>query len=102
MKSQNFLLLLCVALIGYIAITSFKPQNKTYEHLIIMTEGSGFGKVFISIDGREHKILSFEKQIKGGWDFGPVINLVHSYENDGWELIETEIVGGNCSFRMRR
>ena len=42
------------------------------------------------MDGKEYNKLKLVKQIKGALDMNPLINLIHQYENEGWELMSIE------------
>lgn len=88
MKSKtSFFLIAAVSLIAIVLFSSqSKPESKKYQHLMIYSEHYDLDKVFISIDGKEYKELNLVKQINGPWDFNPMINLIHQYENEGWEL----------------
>lgn len=91
MKNNKIILVIVFALFA-IALFSFKPHpvTKGYYHLMIYTTHYDFDRVFISIDGKEYKELKLTKQVKGPWDFNPMINLIHQYENEGWELVECD------------
>jgi hypothetical protein len=53
---------------------------------MIYAEHYDFDNVLVSIDGKEYKKLKLTRQVQGPWDFNPIINLVHQYENEGYEL----------------
>lgn len=103
MKTNNSLLLLCVIAIIGIALYSFKPNptSKKFQYLLVYSEHYDSDKVFVSIDGKEYKKLDLQKQVKGPWDLNPIINLIHQYENDGWELVQLEN-NAYTSFYMRK
>lgn len=68
---------------------AFKPsQSKvSYQHMMILAEHYDLDDVYISIDGKEY---SHQKKLKresqGSFDMNPIINLIHQYEGEGWEL----------------
>lgn len=103
MKTKKTLVVLCVLALVAFTLYSFKSNNtpKRFQWLAVFTEHYDLDKVYISIDGKEYKKLDFQKQIKGPWDMNPLINLIHQYENEGWELVD---LNNNIytSFYMRK
>ena len=101
---KNKIIIVCITILVSVALISFKPhiQAKAYQHLFIYTTHYDFDKVFVSIDGKEYKELKFTMQIKGPWDFNPIINLIHQYENEGWELIECTAGSSDSFIRLRK
>lgn len=89
-----------------LVITSFKStgDNKKYEYLTILSENHDLDGVFCSVDGKEYKHYTYEKETKGVGDLNPLINLIHDYENEGWELISVELnsAKGSHGFWLRR
>jgi hypothetical protein len=95
----GLLVILGVALVFY----SFKAKtvNKKYQYLAVYAEHYDLDKVHVSIDGKEYKNLHLTKQIQGPWDINPLINLIHQYENEGWELMSLYNYE-ETSFNMRK
>jgi hypothetical protein len=89
---RNTLIVLCA--LAFIAFTLYSfninTASKRFQYLTVFTEHYDLDKVYISIDGKEYKKLDFQKQIKGPWDLNPLINLIHQYENEGWELVQLD------------
>jgi hypothetical protein len=81
-------------------LLSFQENStpKKYHHMMIYSEHYDMDNVFISIDGKEYKEMHLDKQIKGPWDFNPIINLIYQYENEGWEFYS----GGIQYYHLRR
>jgi hypothetical protein len=90
MKTTNTILLIGALALISIVLISFQmvPTTKSYQHIMIFAEHYDFDNVLVSIDGKEYKKLKLTKQIQGPWDFNPMINLIHQYENEGYELSE--------------
>jgi hypothetical protein len=106
MKKHILYLLLAanIFLVGLV-LTSFVPQHKniSYQHLIIIGWKLDLHHVFISIDGKNYEnTKSLNKEVKGDWDMNPLINLVHQYESEGWELQSFNTNGEFHSFWLRR
>ena len=99
-----YLLLTTLALI-YLTFTSFKSrsESKKVDHLFIYSEHHDLDNVYISIDGKEYRKLHFDKsQRKGNYDMNPIINVIHEYEGDGWELISGDMLPQSQFFRLQR
>lgn len=103
MKTKNTLLVISSLAIIAIALFGFQSNSSTkqYKYITVFTEHYDLDNVYISIDGKEYKRLDFQKQSKGPWDLNPLINLIHQYEIEGWELVtlDNKIY---TSFYMRR
>ncbi len=91
--------ILLIILLGLYAFKT-EPEAKNYQYLIANVDDDELEDVYVSIDGKEFKHLDFEKQSKGESDLNPIINLIHQYENEGWELVE--ILDENGSFYMKK
>ena len=103
MNTKKLIILISAIALIAIALFSFqpKPESKNYQHLMIYSEHYDLDKVFISIDGKEYKRLELTQQIKGPWDFNPMINLIHQYENEGWELYSC-FASGSSFYYLRK
>ncbi len=101
MKKNPLFVLFLLAIIA-IALFAFKPDTKvkTYQYLVVYVDDDELEEVYVSIDGKEYKNLNFKKQSKGENDLNPIINLIHQYENEGWELCE--ITDEDGSFYMKK
>lgn len=100
MKKQINIRTLVMTTIAFLAIISalaFKSTvGKKYQHMIIISENADNENVFISIDGKEYtRQKKLKREIQGPWDVNPVINLIHQYEAEGWEL---QSFSGNPNF----
>lgn len=63
------------------------PAKKSYQHMFIIAQHKDLDRVYVSVDGKEYLCLkNLKNQSKGIWDTNPVINLIHQYEGEGWEL----------------
>lgn len=88
---NRFSAILVVCLSSVCLLLAFKsptaPAKKSYQHLFIIYEHPDLDRVFISVDGKDY---SYQKRLKkesqGDWDMNPLINLIHQYEAEGWEL----------------
>ena len=100
----NYILLLSLLAVSVLTFLSFKPTqtSKKYQHMIILAVHADFDDVDVSIDGKEYSHTSFVKQTKGGWDFNPMINLIHQYEGEGWEMQSTTSTGVYHYFWLRK
>jgi hypothetical protein len=69
-------------------LLAFKPQvqNKSYHHLFFIAEHADLDDIRISMDGKEYSVVHADKQRKEIYDMNPLINLIHQYEADGWEM----------------
>ena len=88
-----------------LGLLSFKPANtgKQYQHMIIIAEHRDIDDVRVCIDGKIFRRLQhLNKQIQGVWDMNPVINVIHEYEADGWELQSFEGNGEFHNFWLRK
>src|SRR5690349_18394840 len=89
MKKQTLYLLagICISALA-LFLLSFKsaPSAASYQHITIIAEHSDLDGVNISVDGKEFSHTRFKPQSQGAWDMNPIINLVHQYEAEGYEL----------------
>jgi len=69
-----------------IAIIAFKPKpvKVSYQHIYIIAENKNLDVVNVSVDGKDFQRLKLGKQTAAPFDMGPLINLAHQYENDGY------------------
>ena len=63
-----------------------KPDKVAYQYIFIISEHPDLDGVYINVDGKDYQRLKFTKQTQGPCDMGPLINLIHQYENDGYVL----------------
>ncbi len=103
MKTKKMISFIGAIILIAIVLFAFKTQTvpKKYQHLMIYSIHYDLDKVFISIDGKEYKELKLTKQIKGPWDYNPIINLIHQYENEGWELVSCN-TNGSSFYYLRK
>ena len=105
MKNTKFFPLIILGLCSVLCISlGFKPanSNKSYQHLIIIGEHVDLDDVRMSIDGKEFTVVHCHKQSQGPWDMNPIINLVHQYEADGWEMQSFATTGMLNTFWLRK
>lgn len=63
------------------------PAKKSYQHLFIVAQHKDLDRVYVSVDGKDYlPQTGLKKELKSGWDMNPLINLIHRYEAEGWEL----------------
>jgi hypothetical protein len=100
---HRFIAAITLVLIA-ILFFSFKmtPSAKTYQHIMIYAEHYDCDNVLVSIDGKEYKKMKLTRQIQGPWDFNPIINLIHQYENEGYELMSAQCTGSPSFFHLRK
>ena len=93
-KKQHYLLSLVGAVGLTIILLSFKPKPPRikYQYITIIAQHHDLDEVNISIDGRDYNKVKLTGESHGHWDLNPVINLVHQYEDEGYEL---QSVSGN-------
>lgn len=98
-----YLFLTTLALV-YLTFTSFKSgsESKKVDHLFIYSEHHDLDNVYISIGGKEYRKLHFKSQREGDYNMNPIINLIHEYEGDGWELISGDMLPQSQFFRLQR
>lgn len=89
MKKPIYYLSALVMIIVICITTAFKstPARVSYQYITIVAQNHDLDEVSISIDGKEFVHTKFHKEAKGHWDMNPVLNVVHQYENDGYELV---------------
>ena len=63
-----------------------KPLKVTYQHIFIISVNKNLDEVYVSVDGKDYQRLKLGKQSLGQFDMGPLINLAHQYENDGYKI----------------
>ena len=104
MKIQQLFASIGIAITICLCFMAFKPAPtaKNYKHMFIIAEHHDLDNVLISIDGKEYKRLNLVKQRQGVLDLNPMINLIDQYENEGWELVETNINVSQQSYRLRK
>lgn len=105
MKKLYIIILSSIVILSI--IFAFKAPGtattKNYEHLFIISEGIELQKVFISINGKDYSYQNrLKKESQGDWDVNPLINLVHQYEAEGWELQAFNQNGVHCNCWLRR
>jgi hypothetical protein len=68
--------------------TAFKSTTAkvSFQYITIIAQNHDLDEVSISIDGKEFVHTKLHKEAKGHWDMNPILNIVHQYENDGYEL----------------
>lgn len=104
MNKLIFLSITClIALCLLFAFKSPAPSaKKSYQHIFIVAQHKDLDMVYVSVDGKDYLPLKMlKKETKGYWDLNPVINIIHQYESEGWEL-QSFTQGGmmsNCWLR---
>ncbi|MEO8771895.1 MAG: hypothetical protein ABI402_17495 [Ferruginibacter sp.] len=107
MKNKQLYLSIAIAIICCIGFSAFKnnSENKKFETMFIVTEHRDLDNVSVSIDGKDYKKFNFDKEIKGTGDLNPIINLIHQYEEEGWQLVSVNFgpaVAGGHGFWLQR
>jgi len=87
------------------ADTAYSQKKDNPEYLTIITDfdNSGFlssSKIYISINGEKYKEMKISKnEIKGKYDYNPLLNLIKEYNKLGWEIMNSNL---SFSFDNRR
>ena len=107
MKNKTIYLCIALAVISFLSITAFSAhtENKKYEHLFIVSENPDLDGVFCSEDGKDYTRYNYDKDVKAKTgNLNPLINLIHDYEAQGWELMNVELNSpkGSHGFWLRR
>ena len=85
-KKHQYLL----SLLGIICLTailfSFKltPTKVKYQYITIIVQHHDF--ITVSIDGRDFHQVKVAKEARGDFDMNPTLNMIHQYEDEGYEL----------------
>ena len=106
MKNKLFYVASAVGVLLVLStLYAFKNTNEStsYQHMTIIGWKEDLHHVFISIDGKEYKDRKdLARERKGNWDMNPIINLVHQYESQGWELKSFNSDGMYHTFWLRK
>src|SRR5437868_9849955 len=97
--------LLILGMITLICISfAFKPApNKiAYQYITIIGQQHDLDEVSISIDGKDFVNSKLTRESHGHWDMNPILNIVHQYENDGYELISFTGTGQSHYFLLKK
>lgn len=103
MKTKKAVIVLSAIVIIALLFFSFKsnPEKVNFQYLTVFSIDGTLVRVILCIDGKEYKKLNLSAQTKGPWDMNPLINLIHQYENEGWELMGLQS-GESPHFNMRK
>lgn len=63
-----------------------KPDKISYQYITIIARNWDLDEVAISIDGKEFIQKKLTSESKGKYDMNPILNIVHQYESEGYEL----------------
>ncbi len=96
-----------VGLFAVCIIMAFRPAPPPpvkYQHMFIIALHENLDEVYISIDGKEYtdQKRGLKKESQGVWDMNPIINLIHQYENQGWELQSLAGSGMHREYWLRK
>lgn len=97
MKTQHFILILCLAL-GTALLLSFKESPKHIEESqasasylsIVGSYTSSTMTVIQSTNGKPFKETSYDNR-KSEFDLTPLLNIVVEREKQGWELMSNQM-----------
>ncbi len=78
------------------------PVRTSYQYITIVAQNHDLDEVSISVDGKDFIHTKYSREAKGHWDMNPVLNEVHRYENDGYELVSFNGTGVFHYFLLKK
>ena len=101
---KNYLLIITGLLLLSAILYAFKPQpvRIKYQYITIIVRDDNLNEVLVSIDGKDYSKTNLNRQSKGHWDMNPILNIIHQYEDEGYELQSFSGTGLFTYFWLRK
>lgn len=104
MKKSTFVISVLAMITIIFVSMAFKPtpSKVSFQYITIIAQNHDLDQVSISVDGKDFVRTKLHKEAQGHWDMNPVLNIVHQYENDGYELVSFNGTGVFHYFLLKK